>query len=69
MRYLVAYFDTNGVGRLVGTPNDFAERAAADTRIVEIKAGQAKEHKVNYEVVPYAPGCKTQTMADSKIAQ
>ena len=69
MRYLVVYFDTNGVGRLVGEPNDFAERAAADARIAEIKADQHKEHKVDYAVVPYEPGRKAQTMANSKIAQ
>jgi hypothetical protein len=69
MQYLVAYYDTNGVGRLVGAPNDFAERAAADARIVEIKGGQTKEHKVDYGVVPYEPGRKAQTMVDSKIAQ
>ena len=69
MRYLVAYYDTNGVGRLVGAPNDFAERAAADARIVEIKAGQTKEHKVDYSVIPYELGHKAQVMADHKIAQ
>ncbi len=68
MRYMAAYFDTNGVGRLVGDPNDFADEAEAKARIKAIEDDQTKEHKVDYRVVPYHPGHKSVTMAYHKIA-
>ncbi len=68
MRYLVAYFDTNGVGRLAGTPNDFNDEPDALLRIQEILAQQQKEHKVDYRAIPYPSGKKEETMQEQKIA-
>ena len=62
MRYMVAYFDTNGVGRLVGEPNDFSNRHEAQARADEIERSHTKPHKVDYRVVPYRPGRKLEVM-------
>lgn len=68
MRYVAVYFDTNGVGRLVGGVNDFSSEAEAEARLQEIERAHQKPHKVEYRVIPYMPGLKNQTLLEHKIA-
>jgi hypothetical protein len=62
MRYLVAYFDTNGIGRLSGDAYDLPDAATANARIAEIEAAQFKVHKVDYRVIAYATGHRLDAM-------
>jgi hypothetical protein len=61
-RYLVAYFDTNGVGRLSGSAYDLPDAASAQARIDQIESAQFKVHKVDYRVIAYAPGQRLSAM-------
>jgi hypothetical protein len=66
-RYLTAYFDTNGCGRLTGADCDFATQKEAQDRIDGILGLQNKEHKVDYRVIPYEPGEKQEVMNELRI--
>ena len=66
-RYAVACFDTNGVGRLVGDPNDFGDIESAKARIQEIEGPHTKPHKVDYSVLPYLVGRRAKTLKDCGV--
>jgi hypothetical protein len=67
MHYLVAYFDTNGVGRLSGTAYDLPDTATAQARIDEIESAQFKVHKVDYRVIAYPAGQRLAAMQSHGI--
>jgi hypothetical protein len=62
IQYLVAYFDTNGVGRLSGAAFDLPDAASAQARIEEIEAAQFKVHKVDYRVIADPAGQRLAAM-------
>ncbi len=65
--FLVVYQDSNGCRHIVGGENDFNSHAEAQGRIDGILAGQRKEHKVSYEIFPYARGAKEAIMLEHRI--
>jgi hypothetical protein len=66
-RFLAAYFDTNGVGRLAGEM-EFESFDRALAHIADIEARQTKTHKVDYRVVEFDVGHKLEAMQAAGIA-
>lgn len=67
-RYLVAYFDTNGVGRLAGNLHEYETLLEAQARIAAIERAQTKAHKVDYRVIPFEHGSKLEAKIRHGIA-
>ncbi len=67
MKFLVAYYDTNGVGRLPEARHLFLTEAEAQARIVEIESQHTKPHKVDYRFIPF-DGSKLEAMKHHGIA-
>jgi hypothetical protein len=67
LRYLAVYYDTNGVGRLVGQPYDFATKGEAEQRVGKIEKVHKKPHKVDYRVIPYERGKQLEAMSQNGV--
>lgn len=68
MRYLVIWRRNDGIGSAVGDPAEFTDKDAAEARIDELYAGWLKLHHGQYEIVPFEPEQRAETLATEKVA-